>query len=50
MAYAIGYMLPIVGIIALIIWIANGLNEERKLNDFIKQHNEEIERRRSINK
>lgn len=50
MAYAIGYILPIVGIIALVIWIANGLNEERKLNDFIKQHNKEIERRRSMNK
>lgn len=50
MAYVIGYMLPIVGLIAFIVWIANGLNEERKLNDFIKHHNEENERRRSMNK
>lgn len=46
MAYAIGFCLPIVGIIGLIAWIGVNLKREADLDNFIKKHNEEIERRR----
>lgn len=35
------------GIGALIVFIYKGLSEEAKLNNYIKEHNREIERRRA---
>lgn len=45
MAYAIGFLLPIVGIGALVVFICKGLAEEAELNNYIKEHNKEVERR-----
>ena len=39
MAYAIGFCLPIVGIIGLIAWIGVNLKREADLDNFIKKHN-----------
>ena len=41
MAYAIGYMLPIIGVICI------GLSEEAKLDNYIKEHNKDCDRRRA---
>ena len=47
MAYAIGYMLPIIGVIGIIVFICIGLSEEAKLDNYIKEHNKDCDRRRA---
>ena len=47
MAYAIGYLLPIIGIGALIFWIGSNMAREAELNAYIREHNRKIEERHS---